>query len=133
MYSHPMATAPMIFFIFKHQSLRKCNIAIADRGGKIVYKKKIEDIYNWEGWNGKMHDSGREAPEGQYYYVIEAFGYDGIEYRDSYFYEKWKIFGGSGKSNQGSGSGSTDPNAPEVSTNNKYTGWLYLYRHTGTY
>jgi gliding motility-associated-like protein len=123
-------------FIFKHQSLKTCKIAIVDRGGKIVYKKKIEDIYNWEGWNGKMHESGREAPEGQYYYVIEALGYDGIEYRDPYFYEKWKIFGGSGKNDQSSGSGGSNPGGqqdPEGSTNNKYTGWLYLYRHTGTY
>jgi gliding motility-associated-like protein len=120
-------------FIFKHQSLKKCNITIVDRGGKVVYKKNIEDIYNWEGWNGKMHNSGREAPEGQYYYVVEALGYDGIEYRDPYIYEKWKIFGGSGDNNQGSGGGSTDPNAPEGSTQTIYTGWLYLYRDTGTF
>ncbi len=120
-------------FIFKHQSLEKCQIAIVDRGGKVVYKKKIEDIYNWEGWNGKMHDSGREAPEGQYYFVVEALGYDGEEYRDSYFYEKWKIFGGTGNNDQSSGGGSSDPDAPEGSTGTRYTGWLYLYRHTGTY
>jgi gliding motility-associated-like protein len=122
-------------FMFRHQSLEKCNITIVDRGGKVVYKKKIEDIYDWEGWNGKVHESGREAPEGQYYFVVEALGYDGEEYRDSYFYEKWKIFGGTGNKDKNPGSGGSipDPQAPEGTANTNYTGWLYLYRHTGTY
>lgn len=121
-------------FIFKHQSLEKCQIVIVDRAGKVVYKIKTEDIYNWEGWNGNMHDSGREAPEGQYYFVVEALGYDGIEYRDSYFYEKWKIFGGSGNDDGSSGSSSNpDGQAEEGGTGATYTGWVYLYRNTGTY
>jgi hypothetical protein len=83
-----------------------------------------------------MHNSDRRAPEGQYYYVVEALGYDGIEYRDQYIYEKWKIFGGAGNnSGQNPGGGTTPPGGqePESTGQNLYTGWLYLYRHTGQY
>jgi len=121
-------------WIFKHQSLEECRITIADRTGKVVYKQEIDDIYSWEGWDGNMHGSDRRAPEGQYLYVVEALGYDGVEYRDQYIYEKWKIFGGSGNNgSQSSGSGSTGGQDPETSTQNLYTGWLYLYRHTGAF
>ncbi len=122
-------------FIFKHQSLEKCRITIVDRGGKVVYKLKTEDIYSWEGWDGNLHNSSRHAPEGQYYYMIEALGFDGKEYRDSYFYEKWKIFGGTGNNDQSSGSSGSTPGsqAPEEGAQTLYTGWLYLYRNIGAY
>jgi len=124
-------------WMFKHQSLEECRITIVDRTGKVAYKIKIDDIYTWNGWDGNMHNSDRKAPEGQYYYVIEALGYDGVEYRDQYIYEKWKIFGGSGNNNDpNSGSPGTAPPGgqdPEDTSQNLYTGWLYLYRHTGTF
>jgi len=124
-------------WMFKHQSLEKCRITIVDRTGKVAYKIEIEDIYSWDGWDGNMHNSDRKAPEGQYYYVVEALGYDGMEYRDQYFYEKWKIFGGSGKNDsKNPGTGGTTPPVgqdPETASTNLYTGWIYLYRHTGTY
>jgi len=104
---------------FKHQSLEKCNVSIMNRNGVVVYKRKIEDIYSWEGWDGNMHNSSRKAPEGQYFYVVEAIGYDGVEYQDPTVIDRWK-------GNAGSGSGGTDPEAGPQTT---YTGWLYLYRH----
>ena len=84
----------MIIFVFKHQSLRTCKVTIVDRTGKVVYKRKIEDIYTWDGWDGHMHDSNREAPEGQYYFVVEAMGYDGVEYSDPTLREQRKLNGG---------------------------------------
>ena len=71
-------------WVFKHQSLENCKITVVDRTGKVVYKIKIDDIYSWEGWDGKLHDSDRDAPKGQYYYVVEAMGYDGVHYKDPY-------------------------------------------------
>lgn len=116
------------YFVFKHQSLKYCQVTIVDRNGKVVYKRKIEDIYAWDGWDGNLHDSNRRAPEGQYYFVVEGLGYDGYEYQDPTIIDKWK---GSG-TNNGS-SGGTDPDGGETNSNRLYTGWLYLYRNKGNF
>lgn len=114
------------YFVFKHQSLESCKLTIVDRSGKVVYRRKIEDIYSWEGWDGNMHDSNREAPEGQYYYVVEALGYDGMEYQDPNIFEQWKL----NRGNSGTG-GSTPAEPSEGESSTLYTGWLYLYRYGG--
>jgi len=117
---------------FKHQSLKNCRITVVDRSGKVVYKKKIDDIYEWEGWDGNLHDSGRRAPEGQYYYVVEALSYDGIEYKDPTLWSQMKIFGGAGTKNTGGSTSGTTPDGgtgTETQSGNLYTGWLYLFRH----
>lgn len=105
------------FFVFKHQSLQRCKVSIMDRNGVVVYSRKIDDIYAWEGWDGNMHNSNRRAPEGQYFFVVEALGYDGVEYQDPTIIDRWK---------GNAGSGGTDP---EAGPQTLYTGWLYLYRH----
>ena len=119
------------FFVFKHQSLETCQLTIVDRNGKVVYKREIEDIYSWDGWDGNMHSSSRQAPEGQYYFVVEAMGYDGVEYRDPTNSERRK--GNSGGGSSGGSSGGTDPGGTETVSNTLYTGWLYLYRNKGGY
>lgn len=113
-------------WVFKHQSLENCKITVVDRSGKVIYKIKIDDIYSWEGWNGKLHESDRDAPKGQYYYVVEGLGYDGQEFKDPTIWSQMKIFGGSGNNN----SGSTPPSGtdPEALPETIWTGWLYLYR-----
>jgi gliding motility-associated-like protein len=114
------------YFVFKHQSLKTCNVTIVDRNGKVVYKRKIDDIYSWDGWDGNLHDSNRRAPEGQYYFVVEALGYDGSEYADPTIIEQWKL----NRGNRGS-SGGSNPDGTADGSGRLYTGWLYLYRHTG--
>jgi gliding motility-associated-like protein len=116
------------YFVFKHQSLKTCKVTIVDRSGKVVYKRKIEDIYSWDGWDGNMHNSNRKAPEGQYYFVVEATGYDGLEYRDPTIIEKWR-----GNTGSSGSTGGSNPDGTEGASNTLYTGWLYLYRHTGTF
>ena len=109
------------FFVFKHQSLEKCRVHIMDRNGKVVYKRKIDDIYSWEGWDGNMHNSNRRAPEGQYYYVVEALGYDGVSYQDPTIIDRWR-----GRApGTGTPPGGTEPEGAQT----RYTGWLYLFRH----
>ena len=121
------------YFVFKHQSLQSCNVTIVDRTGKVAYKRKIDDIYTWDGWDGNMHDSNRRAPEGQYYYVVEALGYDGIEYKDPTIIENWRLNLGNYNSSTG-GTGTTPGGTdPEASSNTLFTGWLYLYRNKGVY
>jgi gliding motility-associated-like protein len=119
------------FFVFKHQSIKSCRLTIVDRWGKVVYKRDIEDIYQWEGWDGNLHDSDRRAPEGQYYYVVEAMGYDGVEYSDPTIFENWKL--NRGNKNDRKGTTGSQPQEPEKATGNLYTGWLYLFRGIGAY
>lgn len=111
------------FFVFKHQSLESCRLTIVDRNGKVVYKREIDDIYSWDGWDGNLHESNRQAPEGQYYFVVEATGYDGAEFIDPNIIEQWKLKRGN------SGTGTTNPDESQGASNRQYTGWLYLFRH----
>jgi gliding motility-associated-like protein len=110
-------------FLFKHQSIRSCRVTIIDRFGKTVYRKQIDDLYEWEGWDGTVL-TGAAAPEGQYYYVVEALGYDGLEYRDQTLWEQRR-------NNRENGSNTSTGNGTEEDTqvSTRYTGWLYLYRH----
>lgn len=119
-------------FIFKHQSLKEFKLTIINKFGRVVYRQKIDDIYLWDGWKGTILNSDRPAPEGQYYYIVEALGYDNVEYQDPNVIERWKIErqqGGSGSTSPTTGTG-TDPQVP---SNNIYTGWLYLYRYSGDF
>lgn len=114
---------------FKHQSLSSCKVTIVDRTGKVVYKREIENIYDWEGWNGNVKESDRQAPEGQYYFVVQASGYDNTEYKDPTIWETMQLFGGiRDQVSQGTG-GTTPGTGTEPQKETLYTGWLYLYRH----
>ena len=117
-------------WMFKHQSLKTCKVTVMDRTGKVVYKREIDNIYEWEGWNGNVKESTRRAPEGQYYFVVEATGYDNEEYKDPTIWETMDLFSGFGNQTSGGSSGGTQggqgtENQPET----LFTGWLYLYRH----
>jgi gliding motility-associated-like protein len=67
-------------FTVKFQSLKEFNIRIFDRAGKMVYKAEVTDMYTWEGWDGNVLDSDRQASPGAYFYVIEATGWDKKDY-----------------------------------------------------
>lgn len=112
-------------FKFEHQSLKECRVTISDRWGRVVYRKKIDNIYEWEGWRGTVLNTDRQAPEGQYYYVVEGLGYDNVEYSDPNYFEQRKI------NRQGGGDPGTGGtgNGEEAQQQNLYVGWLYLFRH----
>lgn len=117
-------------FLFKHQSIKSFRITIADRFGKVVYREKSDNIYEWEGWRGTILNSDREAPEGQYFFVIEALGYDNQEFKDPNILEMRKL------NKQSESGGTTSPNTgpngeSPAQENNLYTGWVYLFRHKG--
>jgi len=57
-------------------SLRGFEIWIYTRTGKRVYYYKGDNLRDWEGWDGRIEKSGREAPNGVYYYTIKALGWD---------------------------------------------------------
>jgi gliding motility-associated-like protein len=115
-------------FKFKHQSLKECKITIADRYGNVVYRETINNIYEWEGWRGTILNSERQAPEGQYYYVVEGLGYDNTEFKDPNYFEQRRI-----NRQQGNNGNVNTGDDPEASSTNIYTGWLYLFRGIGTF
>jgi gliding motility-associated-like protein len=52
-------------------SVISIEIAIFDRAGLKVHEYS-GTIMDWQGWNGKVRNSNRNAPEGVYFYVISA-------------------------------------------------------------
>lgn len=62
------------------KSIRKFSIEIFNRGGQRVY------FYSgnpraWDGWNGKRKNAGADEPQGVYFFVIRAEGWDGKTFR----------------------------------------------------
>ncbi len=57
-------------------SIRDFELWIFNRWGRLVHKFDGDDIRDWEGWDGNFKDSNRQAPEGVYYYVLRARGWD---------------------------------------------------------
>jgi gliding motility-associated-like protein len=62
------------------KSIREFNIRIFNKAGQLVYKAEVTDVINWEGWDGKILNTDREASAGVYYVVIDATGWDGKRY-----------------------------------------------------
>jgi gliding motility-associated-like protein len=69
------------YFTVTHRSMREFSLRIFNRSGDLVYKADISDLHQWDGWDGKVLNTGREASPGAYYYVIEARGWDSVYYR----------------------------------------------------
>lgn len=57
-------------------SLRGFEISIYTRAGKRVYHHRGNDLRDWEGWDGRIENTGKEAAVGVYIYVIKAAGWD---------------------------------------------------------
>jgi gliding motility-associated-like protein len=57
-------------------SLRRFEIWIYTRSGKRVYYYRGDDLRSWEGWDGRIENTGKEAAEGVYFYTIKAYGWD---------------------------------------------------------
>ena len=68
------------YFKVTFQSIKEFHLRIYSRTGNLVYKTDVVDMYSWDGWDGNIMNSSRPAPEGTYYYIIEATGYDQVMY-----------------------------------------------------
>ncbi|MFC2119424.1 gliding motility-associated C-terminal domain-containing protein [Bacteroidota bacterium] len=72
------------FFQVKSLSLKSFDGIILNRWGKKVFEwtewKEFES-----GWDGKINRSGKDAPEGVYFYIIKAVGWDDVKYRDGVY------------------------------------------------
>lgn len=62
-------------------SMKWIEVSVFNRSGELVYRfdGKPED---WQGWDGKVRNSNRDAAEGTYIYVIKGRGYDGVMHED---------------------------------------------------
>lgn len=57
-------------------SIISVDITIFDRAGQKVHNY-AGNMRDWNGWDGRIRQSNREAPEGVYYYVINVlYGYE---------------------------------------------------------
>ncbi len=63
------------YFRVYSPSIRNIEIVIFNRWGDKVYDYS-GGIENWNGWNGKIKNSDRDAPAGVYFYVINALGWE---------------------------------------------------------
>ena len=41
------------------------------------------DIRAWEGWDGKIRNSNREASVGNYFFIVEIKGWDDVNYNNN--------------------------------------------------
>ena len=71
------------FFVPEKQSLRFLNLQVFAKGGHRVYNYEGdgEDLLTWQGWDGKINNSERQAGPGAYFYVMRAVGYDDVSYK----------------------------------------------------
>jgi len=79
-------------------SIRQFRFTVFSRWGKKVYEAQGPNMLEWDGWNGNIGNSGREASAGIYYYVLEVISWDKV------------------------------PDAKHMKTNGKYSGFFYLFR-----
>ncbi|MBU8891874.1 MAG: gliding motility-associated C-terminal domain-containing protein [Bacteroidales bacterium] len=73
-----------VFVLTDYQSIRIFKITIFNRVGQLAHEFE-GDVRDWEGWNGKIKDSSSDAPEGNYFFVVEVKGWDNVEYNNNTF------------------------------------------------
>jgi len=61
-------------------SIKSFHVYIFGRAGQRVYDYS-GDPKTWEGWNGKIEGNKGDAPEGVYFYIIEAVGWDNKKFK----------------------------------------------------
>ncbi len=71
------------YFMPDKKSLKFLNLQIFAKSGHRVYyyQGKGEELQDWQGWDGKINNSERQAGPGAYYYILRAVGYDDVEYQ----------------------------------------------------
>jgi len=96
-----------------YKSIRDFKITIFNRVGQVVHEYE-GDIRDWEGWDGSVRNSSREAPAGNYFFVVEATGWDNVNYNNN----------NSGNASISENTDGTNENPPT----NKQFGIVRLYR-----
>lgn len=70
-------------FLIESKSLRILSVEIFSRSGRNVYSYLGEDdgMKDWTGWDGNVNSSSVKAAPGIYFYIINARGWDDLEYK----------------------------------------------------
>ncbi|MCK5028954.1 MAG: gliding motility-associated C-terminal domain-containing protein [Bacteroidales bacterium] len=110
-----------VFILTDYQSIRNFKITIFNRVGQVVHEYE-GDVRDWEGWNGEIKNSNREAPEGNYFFIFEVKGWDNVEYNNNNFSSK------SGTNSESTSEGTTGTEGTGSSTESITTGVIRLYR-----
>lgn len=76
-----------VFILTEFQSIRNFKITIFNRVGQVVHQYE-GDVRDWDGWDGKVKNSNRMAPAGNYFFVVEVKGWDNKEYNNKTFKTK---------------------------------------------
>ena len=69
-------------FMVESKSLRYISVEVFSRSGLKVYSffGEGELLREWKGWDGNVNVSSVKAATGVYFYLIRAYGWDGVNY-----------------------------------------------------
>ncbi|MDK2977500.1 MAG: hypothetical protein PWP52_214 [Bacteroidales bacterium] len=70
-----------VYQLTDFKSIRNFKITIFNRVGQVVHQFE-GNARDWEGWDGTVKNSNREAPEGNYFFVVEVLGWDTKKYNN---------------------------------------------------
>ncbi|MFO7844153.1 MAG: gliding motility-associated C-terminal domain-containing protein [Bacteroidales bacterium] len=70
-----------VYQLTDFKSIRDFKITIFNRVGQVVHQFE-GDARDWEGWDGTVKNSNREAPDGNYFFVVEVIGWDRKSYNN---------------------------------------------------
>jgi gliding motility-associated-like protein len=70
-------------FMVEKLSLRFLSMQVFSRSGRRVYtfNGDGEKLREWEGWDGNINNTSIKASPGVYFYIIQAYGWDDIDYK----------------------------------------------------
>ena len=70
------------YFIVESESLRYIGVEIFSQSGIKVYNYFGDgaNLKDWKGWDGNINGSSVKASPGVYFYIIQAYGWDDINY-----------------------------------------------------
>lgn len=66
------------------RSIKEFRLLILNRQGQLIYTYE-GDPKRWEGWQGQSKHKGGMCPPGVYFYIIEAKGWDGHEFKNDIY------------------------------------------------
>ncbi len=70
-----------VYLLTDYKSIRNFKITIFNRVGQVVHQFE-GDVRDWEGWDGSVKNSNKDAPAGNYFFAVEVMGWDNKKYNN---------------------------------------------------
>ncbi|MFP4025693.1 MAG: gliding motility-associated C-terminal domain-containing protein [Thiohalospira sp.] len=70
-----------VYVLTDYKSIRNFKITIFNRVGQVVHQFE-GDVRDWEGWDGSVKNSNKDAPAGNYFFAVEVMGWDNKKYNN---------------------------------------------------